>query len=153
MGCAEANVFDNIKISSKDFNSNSYLEFFGKNTIEDNLTAIVLDNTGKDEKLTRQKRQKGIYSISAYCPCEKCCGKWADKVTFSGTKAQEGRTISVDPKIIPLGTRVLIDGHEYIAEDVGGAIKGNKLDMFFNSHQDALKWGVQKKEVEIFIKG
>ena len=92
----------------------------------------------------------GQFKITAYCPCVKCCGK-SDGITATGSKATEGRTIAVDPKVIPYGTEVVVDGHTYIAEDCGGAIKQKKLDIFFDSHQEALNFGVQYKEV--FVKG
>lgn len=50
--------------------------------------------------------------------------------TSTGAVATEGRTIAVDPSVIPYGTEVLIDGHVYIAEDCGGAVKGNVIDIF-----------------------
>lgn len=89
----------------------------------------------------------GEFRITAYCACTKCCSIYADGITYTGTIATEGRTIAVDPNIIPLGSIVEVNGHEYIAEDIGGAIKDNRLDIFFNSHQDALNWGVQYLEV------
>lgn len=91
----------------------------------------------------------GQFKITAYCNCTKCCGKWAGGSTASGTMPAAGRTIAVDPKVIPLGTKVIIDGHVYVAEDTGGAIKGNKIDMFFASHAEALAWGVKYKEVSL----
>ena len=58
-------------------------------------------------------------------------GMKGDGITYTGTMATEGRTIAVDPNVIPLGTRVYIDGYgERIAEDIGGAIKGNKIDIY-----------------------
>lgn len=58
-------------------------------------------------------------------------GMKGDGITYTGTMATEGRTIAVDPNVIPLGTRVYIDGYgERIAEDTGGAIKGNKIDIY-----------------------
>lgn len=89
----------------------------------------------------------GEYRITAYCPCEKCCGSWADGITATGTIATEGRTIAVDPDVIPLGSIVEINGVEYVAEDVGGAIKGDRIDLYFNSHEDALEWGVQYLDI------
>lgn len=83
----------------------------------------------------------GEYKITHYCPCEECCGK-TDGITFTGTKATEGRTIAVDPEVIPLGSEVNIGGQVYIAEDTGGAIKGNRIDVFVNSHEEALELGV-----------
>ena len=92
----------------------------------------------------------GSFTLTAYCNCAKCCGRSGQK-TASGTTPKEGRTIAVDPKVIPLGTKVKIDGETYIAEDTGGAIKHNKIDIFFNSHQEALDFGV-KKNVEVYKK-
>ena len=88
------------------------------------------------------------FEITAYCPCVKCCGK-NDGITATGTKATEGRTIAVDPNKIPYGTEVIIDGNVYVAEDCGSAIVGNRIDLYFDSHQRALEWGRQKKEVTI----
>ena len=96
----------------------------------------------------------GTFIITAYCPCEKCCGRWADGITSTGTTATQGRTIAVDPRVIPYGTVLYFEGHGdnfggYIAEDCGGSIKGNRIDLYFNSHEEALKWGVQTRDVYI----
>lgn len=93
----------------------------------------------------------GDFRITAYCNCSKCCGKWAGGPTASGTIPKEGRTIAVDKRVIPLGTEVIINGHTYIAEDTGSAIKGNRIDMYYNSHSEALDYGVQYKEVYIRV--
>lgn len=91
--------------------------------------------------------QAETFTATAYCSCRKCCGKWADGITASGTTATAGRTIAVDKKVIPLGTHVLINGVEYVAEDTG--VKGKRIDVFFDSHSEALEFGRQKVEVEI----
>lgn len=85
--------------------------------------------------------------ITAYCGCPLCCGPYADGLTYTETVATEGRTIAVDPDVIPLGAIVEINGVEYMAEDIGGAIKGDRVDIYFNSHKDALEWGIQYLEV------
>lgn len=90
----------------------------------------------------------GTYTITHYCACTRCCGEYADGITATGTKATADRTIAVDPKVIPLGSEVLIDGQVYIAEDVGGAIKGNRIDIYCDSHQEALNRGKIKREVQ-----
>jgi 3D (Asp-Asp-Asp) domain-containing protein len=82
------------------------------------------------------------FKVTAYCPCMKCCGK-ADGITATGTVATAGRTIAVDPTVIPYGSQVILNGTTYVAEDCGGAIKGNKIDMFFDTHEEALQWGVK----------
>ena len=89
----------------------------------------------------------GEFKLTAYCPCVKCCGK-SDGITATGTLAEEGRTIAVDPRVIPYGSTVTIyyeDGavHTYTAEDCGGAIKENRIDVFFDDHQAAREFGVQ----------
>ena len=89
----------------------------------------------------------GEFKLTAYCPCAKCCGK-TDGITSTGTLAAEGRTIAVDPRVIPYGSTVTIyfaDGtsHTYTAEDCGGAIKENRIDVFFDDHQAAREFGVQ----------
>lgn len=78
--------------------------------------------------------------LTAYCPCAVCCGK-DNGITATGTAAQEGVTIAVDPDVIPLGSWVEIDGHTYHAEDVGGAVNGNHIDIYFNSHDAAWDFG------------
>lgn len=91
----------------------------------------------------------GMFKVTAYCPCTKCCGQYANGITSTGVTAQANRTIAVDPKVIPYGTMVFIDGHPYIAEDCGGAIKSNRIDIYFDTHEEALNWGVKNLEVTI----
>lgn len=89
----------------------------------------------------------GEYTLTAYCPCTRCCGK-NDGITATGTLAAEGRTIAVDPRVIPYGTHVLLifpDGtqREYAAEDCGSGVNGNHIDVFFTDHETARIFGVQ----------
>lgn len=92
----------------------------------------------------------GQFKITYYCPCALCCGKYATGYTSTGTLATEGRTVAVDPTVIPYGTQVVIDGlGEFIAEDCGGAIKGNIIDVFMIDHQRALECGVDYFDVYI----
>ena len=109
-------------------------------------TEIVTEIT--TETPTSQVELLGTFKLTAYCACEKCCGK-SDGVTATGTKATANRTIAVDPSIIPYGTTVVINGIEYVAEDTGGAIKGNIIDIFFDNHQDAINFGVQYADVYV----
>ena len=98
----------------------------------------------------------GEFTLTAYCPGRCCCGVWANGYTATGTLATEGRTIAVDPDIIPYGTRVLLiwpDGtqHSYIAEDCGGGVNGNHIDVFFNDHHAARIFGVQSAMVYLEV--
>ena len=88
-----------------------------------------------------------IYKITAYCPCSKCCGKATGR-TASGTKATPGRTVAASSKYA-FGTKLNIGGHIYTVEDRGGAITGNKIDIFVNSHSEAFQWGVRYLPVSV----
>ena len=107
----------------------------------------IIQEPVTEPQIVSQTVDLGEFKITAYCPCTKCCGQWANGITSTGVTAQANRTIAVDPKVIPYGTKVLIDGNEYIAEDCGGAIKGNRIDIYFDTHQEALNWGVKYKGV------
>ena len=65
------------------------------------------------------------------------------------TEATPGRTIAVDPDVIPYGTKVIINGNIFVAEDCGEAIKGNRIDVLCASHELAEQFGVQYAEVYI----
>ena len=88
-----------------------------------------------------------VYKITAYCPCAKCCGKTNGR-TASGTRATAGRTVAASSKF-SFGTKLNIGGHVYTVEDRGGAINGNKIDIFVNSHAEALAWGVRYLNVNV----
>lgn len=85
----------------------------------------------------------GRYKLTAYCPCSKCCGK-SNGITASGTKATQGRTVACNS--LAIGTKININGHDYIVEDRGTS----HIDVFFNSHKAALNFGVQYAEVFVY---
>lgn len=89
-----------------------------------------------------------IYKVTAYCKCSKCCGSYANGYTAAGTKASAGRTVAA-PSNLPFGTKLNINGKTYVVEDRGGAIKGNRIDVYVNSHSEALAWGVRYLPVEV----
>jgi len=102
----------------------------------------------------------GKFNLTAYCPCVKCCGVWSTEhssrigtgyiqTTASGTIPSANKTISVDTGVIPFGTTVIIGNNEYTAEDRGGSIKGNRIDIFFNTHSEAIEFGRQTAEIYI----
>ena len=134
--------------------------FSNLNTILVNQEIIIMQNTDTLDKLnpidqgieenrpTAQIEPLGTFTVTHYCSCEKCCEK-SDGITATGTQATENRTIAVDKNVIPLGSKVIIDNHEYIAEDIGGAIKGNKVDIFVSDHETAIQRGKIQREVEL----
>lgn len=85
---------------------------------------------------------------TGYCGCSYCCGK-SDRITATGTRATEGRTIAADPRVLPYGTHVLINGHEYVVEDCGGDIQNNRIDIYFESHEVARCFDPQYIEIEV----
>lgn len=88
-----------------------------------------------------------VYKITAYCPCAKCCGKTNGR-TACGTTATAGRTVAASSQFA-FGTKLNIGGHVYTVEDRGGAINGNKIDIFVNTHAEALQWGVRYLNVSV----
>lgn len=98
----------------------------------------------------------GVFTIVGYCPCNKCCGVWSNG-TASGAKPFVHHTISVDKKVIPLGTNIIIDGGEtsnvinyngiYKAEDTGGGVKGNIIDIYRPTHLEAQKVSTGGKQL------
>lgn len=103
----------------------------------------------------------GIFKLTAYCSCRKCCGKYAlnrpvdengKEIVYGsiGVRLEAGVSIAVDPKVIPYGTKVVINGHTYTAHDTGGGIKGKRIDIYFDSHTEAWDFGTRKAEVFIY---
>lgn len=118
------------------------------------ITYYTLLQQGELPEIEEQEEENtltslGVFKITYYCNCEKCCGKWAGGPTASGEMPIEGVTIAVDTDIIKLGATILIDNHEYIAQDTGSAIQGNIIDIYLSSHEDCIQRGVNYKEVFI----
>ena len=89
-----------------------------------------------------------IATVTAYCACINCCGK-TNGITASGTQATAGRTIAMS-KNYKFGTKIEIEGYGiFVVEDRGGAIQGTRIDMFFNTHEEALRFG--KKQLRFRI--
>lgn len=103
----------------------------------------------------------GTFKLTAYCSCQKCCGSYAlnrpvdedgNTIVYgaSGSKLEAGVSIAVDPRVIPYGAQVIINGHTYTAHDTGGNIKGNRIDVYFDNHQEAWDFGTQYAEVFVY---
>lgn len=86
----------------------------------------------------------GEFTVTAYCPCAECCGRWADGVTATGLPAGPG-IVAVDQNVIPLGSTVVIDGQAYLAADPG--VTGNHVDICVTDHRAAEAFGVRTEEV------
>lgn len=90
------------------------------------------------------------FETTAYCSCAACCGK-SDGITASGARATAGHTIAA-PSSYGFGTQIEIDGVLYTVEDRGGAIKNNRIDIFFDSHQAANNYGRRTVEGKVYYK-
>jgi uncharacterized protein YabE (DUF348 family) len=93
-------------------------------------------------------REFYVSSTAYTASCNGCSGHTATGINL---KANPGiKVIAVDPSVIPLGTKVYVDGYGYaVAADTGGAIRGNKIDVFFSSKSDAYRWGRKTIKVKI----
>lgn len=118
-----------------------------QNAAQDAQQGSSGSGSGGSNVSTDGKQSLGRFKITHYCSCFYCTGSWGGSHTASGTVPTAGRTIAVDPSVIPLGSQVIINGHVYTAEDTGGAIKGNKIDIFVSDHATALAYGVYYAEV------
>lgn len=89
-------------------------------------------------------RYVGECTVTYYCPCEECCGKWADGLTATGLPAGPG-IVAVDPEVVPLGSTVIIDGQKYLAADTG--VRGKHVDVCLAEHEATVEAGVRTAEV------
>lgn len=89
----------------------------------------------------------GKFKITHYCPCSICCGPWSNGITSTGVIATTNHTIAVDPSQIPYGSKVVINGQVYVAEDCGGAIKTNCIDIYVATHAEGEAKGVYYTDV------
>ena len=96
-------------------------------------------------QVTEAGEYLGEFKATGYCSCEKCSGGYAK--TYSGTIPQAKHTIAADLDVFPLGTKLVIDGVVYTVEDMGGGVDGNRLDIYFATHEDALDFGLQTVKV------
>ena len=110
-------------------------------------TKSIITSRGSYSRTSGVSGQSGVYKVTAYCACMQCCGK-TNGITASGAKATANHTIA-EPSTFAFGTKVVINGITYTVEDRGGAIQGNRIDIYMNSHAEALAWGVRYVEVEV----
>lgn len=111
---------------------------------------------GPEQVVEEAPESLGEFKLTAYCSCPICCKEWAynrpvdengREVVYGsiGRELKVGRSIAVDPDVIPYGTEVTINGHTYVAEDTG--VSGHHIDVYFDDHQEALEFGVKYAEV------
>lgn len=124
-------------------------------------TTQILEKEKEIIKLRRQMQQShrgnsisrgkliGVFAATAYDDSPESQGKWVGK-TATGMKPQRG-VVAVDPKVIPLGTKLYVEGYgNAISGDTGGAIKGNKIDVFLPDRDSCMKWG--RRKVKVYLR-
>ena len=99
-----------------------------------------------DSKASSSVRSLGIFKTTGYCPCKSCSGGWG-RHTSTGAVATAGHTIAVDPSVVPYGSKIMINGVVYTAEDKGGGVRGHHIDIFYDTHSESKHHGVQNTEV------
>lgn len=138
----ETQIVEPITITQIFSEENNYPE---KNQLQE-IKAI------SSEELQPEWISLGTFVTSGYCNENyyHICNDGTADTTATMTTPTPGRTIAVDPRVIPYGSEVMINGHTYIAEDCGSAIKGKRIDILYDNHDIAFAHGMQ--EVEVFIK-
>lgn len=120
--------------------------------LHDAVTASATLPSGTDSVAHRLRIIR--MEVTAYCPCPKCCGENAQGITASGHDVSYNNShfVAADTEVLPFGTKLVIPGYTGAPVEVidrGGAIKGNKLDVFFPTHEEALQWGRQFLDVTV----
>ena len=155
-----ATLFNTTKIDSVADTQPSLNDSEVKASIPDSEVSIFdenkADNNSEPKSESSEKWRIVRMRVTGYCPCSKCCGKYADGITACGYKIRPGDTFVAADKRYSFGTEVIIegynDGEPIKVLDRGGAIRGNKLDAFFHTHEEALEWGVKYIDVKVLDK-
>lgn len=95
----------------------------------------------------------GKWKLTAYCSCPICTGNLRPAKTAGGVTPVPGFTVAADPAVLPVGTILVINGRTYMVQDTGGGVKGNHIDIYFDHHSDALRFGVQYADVTVVHAG
>lgn len=120
------------------------------------ISSLMKDvSIGQDRMIDDGHWQILRMRVTGYCPCSQCCGHFSDGVTANNHRIQPGDTFVAADKSFAFGTQMMIQGYNagrpVQVMDRGGAIKDNRLDLFFHTHQQALQWGVQYLDVLVKI--
>ncbi|MCP4607986.1 MAG: hypothetical protein GY845_04650 [Planctomycetes bacterium] len=154
---------DDTKVQSDDSESNAEINNESNLEVESNTKVNIESNPETESNAEKSKTDRyfelpGEWEIiqmrvTAYCPCPSCCGEYSDGITANGYEIQPGDTFVAADGRYPFHTEMLIPGYSNSRPvkvlDRGGAIKGNRLDVFFATHEEALQWGVQYLEVNV----
>ena len=95
---------------------------------------------------SEHKIPMGEFKLTAYCPCEECSEGYGVETATKKTARSE-HTVAVDPDVIAYGTKILIGNTVYVAEDCGVDVKGEHIDIFFDTHEEVEDFEVKYKDI------
>lgn len=107
----------------------------------------ILASDTKEETAAVKGNYLGQFTTTAYCNCDICSS--GHNLTYSGTVPRSKHTISADINYYPIGTKLMIGDIVYTVEDIGSGVNGNNLDIFFDTHEEALNYG--RKTVDVYL--
>lgn len=145
----------NLKSDDSEINSENNIESNTKNNTEGNTenSTESITETNTEQPKQSEEWESIEMRVTAYCPCPQCCGEYSDGITACGHEIQPGDTFVAADSRYSFYTEMLIPGYSNSRPvkvlDRGGAIKGNRLDVFFATHEEALEWGVQYLKVNV----
>lgn len=142
-------IFENGNEVRREISEEKVLKEPVNGIIEEGTRTTFVSSRGQVTRFVRALKM----TATAYDATFESCGKHPDHpqygVTYSGLRVRHG-IVAVDPKVIPLGTYLYVDGYgEALAADIGGAIKGNRIDLYYESPKDVAKYG--KKAVKVYV--
>lgn len=147
----EVTKYVNGEVADVSFTEEVVVDPIAEIVVEGTKEAIVTTNKNSNTSKTVEYKKVLTMTATAYCPCSECCGPYANGYTANGMRAGYG-VVAVDTKVIPLGTKLYVEGYGYcIAADTGGAIKGNRIDLCYGSHEAALNSGFGHKDVKVYV--
>lgn len=114
-------------------------------TCGSNKPSASLSQEAAGQNIFLKGASLGMFTTTGYCLCEECSGGFG--LTYSGTVPQAHHTISADPDLFPIGTRLMIGDVVYTVEDIGSSVTGAHIDIFYDNHEDAVAHGRQLQEV------
>lgn len=133
------NELDNLRMEINEIGSKEEVEKKEETKVAD-YKVTSRGSISRTERVDTSSGGWTTFNVSAYCSCSKCCGK-SNAITASGAKAKAGVTIAAPSKYV-FGTQIYLEGMgTYTVQDRGGAIQGNKIDIYFDSHSEALAFG------------
>jgi 3D (Asp-Asp-Asp) domain-containing protein len=142
-------IFENGKEVKREIAEEKVLKEPVNGIIEEGTRTTFVSSRGQVTRFVRALKM----TATAYDATFESCGKHPDHpqygITYSGLRVRPG-IVAVDPKVIPLGTHLYVEGYgEALAADIGSAIKGNRIDLYYESPEDVAKYG--KRTVKVYV--